>query len=180
MKRIYGAGVLFLLVALILAGCSTGTSAEDHMEKGAEFVKQEEYDKAIAEFEAALEQEPDNVAALTMLGVAYYSKFQFDEAISQYEEALEIAPQDPDIHSNLAAAYVQTGKLAKAQQEYQTAVDLQPDLAEAWFGLGVIHVQLGQNEEAIAAFTKFQEHDSGADSIATDLAKDYLEQLRGQ
>ena len=67
-----------------------------------------------------------------------------------------------------------------AEEHYQTAVERNPNLAEAHFGLGVVYSQLNRIEEAIKAFERFQELDTGQDLTATDLAKQYLEQLKGQ
>ena len=173
--------LVFLVVAGALAGCGEPKmTADEHFQKGNEYASAGDFENAIVEYEAVLELEPENVSAMTNLGVAYYNTGQLDQAIIQYQNALELAPDDADIHSNLAAAYVQTNQLDKAQGEYQRAVELKADLAEAWFGLGVVYIQLGQNDKAIEAFEKFIEYDKGTDQIATDQAQQYLEQLKGQ
>jgi superkiller protein 3 len=178
---------LGLVLALILGACGEppgsggeATTAEEHFQLGNQYTQEGRFEEAIAEYQAAIEANPDNVSAMTNLGVAYYNAGRLDEAVTQYQAALELAPNDADIHSNLAAAYVQQGKLDLALEQYQRAVDLDPSLAQAYFGLGVIYIELGQNEDAIAAFEQFQAHDSGSDSMATDLARQYLEQLRGE
>lgn len=180
-----------LLLTWALVGCGAESmSTEEHFKKGNEFAQAGEFDKAIAEYQAVLKADPNNVSALTNLGVVYYNAGDLDQAIAQYQKALQIAPNDADIHSNLAAAYVQKAQLGqgqpdqtlmdKALQEYQKAVELKPDLAEAHFGLGVIYVTLGENDKAIAAFEKFQQVDKGTDKIATEQAAQYLKQLKGQ
>jgi tetratricopeptide (TPR) repeat protein len=189
-----------LLFALTLAGCGTGTSTEDlessaetlssaeeHFIQGNELSQAGDFAQAAIEYGQALELDPDNVDVMTNLGVAYYNLGQLDRAIEQYTEAIKIAPNDADIRSNLAAAYVQkhqmggeSDQLDKALEEYQKAVELNPSLAQAFFGLGVVHVLLGQNDDAIKAFERFQELDTGQDPMATSNAEEYLRQLRGQ
>jgi tetratricopeptide (TPR) repeat protein len=176
-----------LLATFLLAACGGETeptevpvSVEEHFKKGNEFAQSGDFESAIVEYEAALELEPDNVSALTNLGVAYYSTGDLDGAIAQYNKAIEIAPEDADIYSNLAAAYVQKGQLDKALETYETAVKHNPDLAEAHFGLGVIHLQMGNADGAIEAFEKFQELDTGNDPTATEQAELYLQQLKGE
>lgn len=159
---------------------TTSEAVNEHFLRGNELAQEGRFEEAIAEYQAALETDPDSVSAMVNLGIAYYSMGQLDDAIKQYQQALEIAPNDADIHSNLGAAYVQQDNLEEGLQEYQTAVSLDPELAQAYFGLGVIYGGLGQNEDAIAAFEKFQELDEGQDPMATDLAQQYLEQLKGQ
>lgn len=169
-----------VLILLTLVACGDTTSTEEHFQKGNEAAQAGDFEQAVVEFEAVLEKEPENVSAMSNLGVVYYNLGSLDKAIEQYQKAIEIAPEDADIHSNLAAAYVQQDQLDEGLEEYQTAVDLNPQLAEAYFGLGVVYLQIGNADGAIQAFEKFQELDTGQDPTATALAKQYLEQLRGQ
>jgi Flp pilus assembly protein TadD len=183
MARLQKAGTLFsmaVLVALVLTTCGDTNSIEEHFEKGNEYAQAGEFDKAVTEFEAVLQEDSKNVSAMSNLGVGYYNLGRLDEAIEQYQKAVELAPEDADIHSNLAAAFVQKGQLDKALEQYQTAVTLNPELAEAHYGLGVVYRQIGKIDEAIGAFESFQELDTGTDPMASDLAKQFLEQLRGQ
>jgi Flp pilus assembly protein TadD len=174
-----------LCIVLALAAC--GSTAEDHFRQGNEFSQSGDFDKAVEEYQRALELEPENVDAMSNLGVAYYNLDQLAEAIEQYSKALELAPRDADIHSNLAAAHVQKyqqsgapAQLESALEEYTEAVELEPNLAEAHFGLGVVYLLLQRNDEAILAFARFQELDTGKDPTATENAAEYLKQLRGQ
>lgn len=183
-------GVLFLLLALALAACGASEptpaapvggdlTADEHFQRGNEYAQEGRFEEAIAEYQAVLAAQPDHVSAMANLGVAYYNDGQFEAAIAQYERALRIAPDEADIHSNLAANYVQVGELDAALQEYQKAVELQPDLSQAYFGLGVVCAELGEKAKAIEAFEEFRALDTGQDPVATDLAGQYLEQLRG-
>jgi tetratricopeptide (TPR) repeat protein len=155
-------------------------SAGDHFQRGNELIQAGELEGAASEYQQALELDPEYVDALANLGVVYYNLGQLDQAAEQYLKAIEVAPDDADIRSNLAAAYVQMGQLDSALEQYLKAVELSPDLAEAHFGLGVIYVQLGEKDEAIQAFERFQELDTGRDTMASSQAEQYLEQLKGQ
>lgn len=185
--------LLGLLIMMSLAACGAATPAKDpvlvkeYFERGNELSQTGEFEKAVDEYKKVLEIEPQDVDAMSNLGVAYYNLGQLDDAIGQYSKAIELAPDDADIHSNLAAAYVQQyqvsgtpDQLERALEEYQKAVKLKPDLPEAYFGLGVVYVLLQRNQDAIEAFVRFQELDTGKDSVATDNAMQYLKQLRGQ
>ncbi len=170
---------VIVVLALALSACANSTAAQEHFEKGNELAKAQQFEQAAVEFEAALDEDAKFISARINLGVAYYQLGRLDEAITQYQKAIELEPEDADIHSNLAAAYVQMDQLDEALQEYLIAVELNPELAEAYFGLGVVYAQSGQTDEAIQAIERFQELDTGADPTATDLAKQYLQQLKG-
>jgi len=184
------AGVLLLAFVLVLAGCgeplaaptptAEAPAAEDHFELGNQYAQSGQFDQAIAEYEAVLETDPENVSALANLGVVYYHTEQWDLAKAQYERALAVAPDDADLHSNLAAVHVQKNELDAALDEYLKAVELAPDLAPAHFGLGVVYLQLNQADKAIEAFEAFLELDSGQDAMASDQAQQYLDMLKGQ
>jgi Flp pilus assembly protein TadD len=144
-------------------------------------------EQAIETYTKALAIEPDNVDVMSNLGAAYYRFGQLDNAIEIYNRAMAIAPDDAGIRSNLAAAYFQkyepdgpTDYLDMALEQYNKAVELQPDLAEAYYGRGVVYLVLKRVDEAIAAFEKFQELDTGTDPDATLGAQEILDQLRGQ
>jgi Flp pilus assembly protein TadD len=189
-----------LLIALLVAACGQGAATQMSGTTGvplspssAEFVRGNElsqagkFQEAADEYLKALALDPENVDVLTNLGVAYYNLGKLDEAVEQYTKAVKLAPNDGDIRSNLAAAYVQKyqangdkDQLNQALQEYKKAVELKPDLAEAHFGLGVVYALLGQNQDAIQAFETFQKLDKGKDPLASENAKQYLQQLRGE
>jgi tetratricopeptide (TPR) repeat protein len=144
-------------------------------------------EQAIEAYTKALAIEPDNVDVMTNLGAAYYRFGQLDNAIEIYNKAIAIAPDDAGIRSNLAAAYFQkyqpegpTDYLDLALEQWDKALELQPDLAEAYYGRGAVFLVLKRADEAIAAFEKFQELDTGTDPDATLGAQQILNQLRGQ
>ena len=149
-------------------------SVEEHFQKGNDYIKNGQFDKAVAEFEAVLKADPERISALTNLGVAYYNVGRLDEAIAQYQKALEIGPDDADIHSNMAAAYVQKNDLVQGMAEYQKAIKINPELSQAHFGLAVVYLQQGQNDQASEELLKFQKYDDGMDPIATAQAYVYL------
>lgn len=177
--------LLVLLSLLALTGC--GPEVKGHFEKGNDYFEAMQFAEAAEEYEKALDLKPDNVDALSNLGVTYYRLGELDKAIEVYSRAITIAPKDADLYSNLAAAYVQkqgpdggTDNLATALEHYQKAIELAPDLAEAHYGAGAVYALLGRKEEAIQAFEKFQDLDEGTDPKATENAHAILQQLRGQ
>jgi len=180
---------LLLLVGLLgsLALTACGPEVKGHFEKGNEFFEAMQFAEAAEEYEKALELDADNVNVMTNLGVTYYRLGRLDEAIEIYTRAIAIAPEDADIRSNLAAAHVQqyepggaTDQLDMALEQYQKAIELAPDLAEAHYGAGAVYALLERFDEAIEAFERFQELDTGTDPKATENAYAILKQLRGQ
>ena len=59
-------------------------------------------DEAIADFEKALQMQPNDADAHTGLGNALLRKGALKEAIAHYSQALALAPNDPHSRNNLA------------------------------------------------------------------------------
>jgi tetratricopeptide (TPR) repeat protein len=110
---------------------------------------------AIAEYETALQLQPDFAEAHNNLGSAW-SKLpgRLPDAIAQYEEAIRLDPKNAEAHLNLGNAWTKTpGRLADAAAEYREALRLNPDSAEAHNNLGIAwSKQPGRTNEAIAEY----------------------------
>ncbi len=115
------------------------------------------YDQAIAEFEAALQLQPDYFYALNNLGNIYGKKKQYGKAIRYFQKALEQKPDYPPAYYNLAKALHLTGRPAKAMDAYRTALRFNPHFEQARFNLANLALQLGRVDEAIEHFQKFLE-----------------------
>jgi tetratricopeptide (TPR) repeat protein len=110
---------------------------------------------AIAEYETALQIEPDFVEAHNNLANDLARlPGRLPEAIVEYQAALRIQPGRAAVHYNLANALAQTpGRLPEAIAEYQAALRLRPDYAEAHSGLANALAQTpGRLPEAIAEY----------------------------
>ena len=96
---------------------------------------QQDYDKAIADFEQAIELNPRYVEAYAVRGNAYDNNGEFDKAISSYGEALALDLED-DQHALLlfdrGQAYARHGDkdLAIADLEQALELGLPPVVAE--------------------------------------------------
>jgi hypothetical protein len=80
-------------------------------------------------FEHAVDADPGNYMAYTMLGDLRQSQSEAEQAVQLYSSALHCAPDDAhaaDIHLRLGRAFEREGKLAEAQNEYQAAHKLNP------------------------------------------------------
>lgn len=96
-----------------------------------------------------LRSDPDNPAALNLLGVACSQQGRKDEGAQFLLRAVALQPNAADFHSNLAMVYVESGRLDGAIASAQRAVALQPAHIEAMNILGNALRQLGRNAEAL-------------------------------
>ncbi len=95
-----------------------------------------------------LKRNPENVPALSMLGIAYLNEGQYDKARVCFEREIALKPQMDTAHLNLGTVHKRQGRLALAEKEYRAALALSPRFAEAASNLA--QVLLDQNRRAEA------------------------------
>ncbi len=113
----------------------------------------EEYDKAIIEYEKALAIR-EHPKTLSNLGAAYRKLGQYDKAIATYQRALAINPDSKDAHLGLGIIYAELKKLPQAEAEYRRAAELDPTYEEAFTNLGVALFGQGKTQEAVQAYRR--------------------------
>ncbi len=111
-------------------------------------------DRAIAEYQKALELNPGSYEAHTSLGVALAGHGQTDEAMAHYRKALEINPNYAKANNNLGVALAARREFDEAIKHYQKALANEPDYAEAHYNLGLALGRRGQFDEAIPHYRK--------------------------
>jgi superkiller protein 3 len=120
--------ILGVLVALLLAGHGHAavTEAVKRNNVGADFLKQNQLEEAIAEFRRAVEVDPSYVAAHFNLAYAYERAQRFDEAIAQYKQALQLEPNNVFGLNNLGVLYTNKGQYEEAIRVLEQAAQIEP------------------------------------------------------
>ncbi len=92
-------------------------------------------DEAVAEYERALDRNPNHVGALNNLGVALARQGRFAPATRRLERAVAVDPDHADAHVNLGALLLAQGAREPARQAFSMALELDPGHAGAADGL---------------------------------------------
>ena len=103
---------------------------------------------------AALQQTPDEVDALHLLGVLRHQQGRHAEAVELLRRAVALRPRFAGAHLNLGNAWKALRQYDEAQASYRAALAAQPDFAHAHFNLANTLVTLEQHEEAIHHFER--------------------------
>jgi tetratricopeptide (TPR) repeat protein len=169
------------------------------MSQGHSAAWDQQWEKAAASYQAALEEFPDNPKALTSLGLALFELKQFEEALKVYLEAEMLTPNDPmplekvgqisesmgdtstAIDSFLKAAelYVKAQDADKAMQIWLRITQLDPNHIPARSYLAMVHERLGHAQQAVTeylAIASLFQH-SGDPDQAADMVKRALHLL---
>lgn len=91
-------------------------------------------------YRAVLQEQPNHIDALHLLGVVRMERGQFAEAVDSISRAIAVDAAVMDFHFNLGCALQKLGRLAEAQSALRQAVALRPDSAAAHNALGNLHL----------------------------------------
>ena len=139
----------------------TGENDVAHNNLGFLFLRRGELDKAISQFQAALNIRSRNTethyslgAALIQnnLGNALARKQLWDEAIDHLQEAVRLRPDYADAYFNLGSVLFQQGRIDQAIAQWQKALAIRPTDAEAHRSLASALRKEGKLKEAIAEY----------------------------
>lgn len=107
----------------------------------------------VAELQARMEAEPDDVAGWMLLGRSYRSLQRFDESLAAFSRARELAPNDPGIIVEVAEAMIFAAGPGNMNPEVprllEAALSLEPQLQKALWLSGMVAMQGGNDLEAI-------------------------------
>jgi tetratricopeptide (TPR) repeat protein len=105
-------------------------------------------------YQQALSREPQNAAALHLLGVALSQMGRKPESVEYITRAIAINPNVPDFHVNLALVYIELGNPVKAVPHCQRALQLNPNHPDAYNHMGVALGQLNRIDQAVLYLRK--------------------------
>jgi tetratricopeptide (TPR) repeat protein len=123
-------------------------------EQGLLYSFAEQYAKAIASYDKALEFKPDDHEAWYYRGNTLRNLGRLEDAIASYDKALEIKPDLHEAWYNRGNALGNLGRLEEEIASYDKALEIKPDYHEAWYNRGNALDDLGKFEEAIASYDK--------------------------
>jgi serine/threonine-protein kinase len=126
-----------------------------------DFLKPGSIENAIAEFNHALEVDPNYALAYSGLGEAYWREYDLtrnsdwvSRAKSNCERAVRLRKEEAAGYNCLGTVYNGTGAYEKAAQEYQEAAVLQPTDDRAYQGLALAYERLSKPGEAEQTFRR--------------------------
>ena len=127
------AATAFLMIALVLSGCSRSPEAKKarYLERGDRYFKQEQYREAILEYRNALRIDQKNPIATRQIGFAHYQLGQLGLAFRFLQAAQELEPDNADVRLKLAGIYLLGGRPDDATAQVDEILKKEPNNLEA-------------------------------------------------
>jgi tetratricopeptide (TPR) repeat protein len=135
----------------------------------------EDYDQAIAEYNMAIQHDPDYQEAFMGRGLAYAANGKYDQAIKSYNHAVELNALDAEIYYNRGLAYYNKGDASHAIADFGMALHLNPQDAVACYNRGLVYLENGLYDNAIADYDRAIELDPQDADIYHDRVLPILE-----
>ncbi|GAW91820.1 tetratricopeptide repeat protein [Calderihabitans maritimus] len=113
------------------------------------YLRNGEYNKAVAEYQKAINLDSQHFPAYFNLGLAYMQVEKWDLALDAFDRAILIQPRSYAPYLNKGIIYNHIGEYEKAIEELKKAYELNRGQAEIVYNIGYAYEKLGNIEEAI-------------------------------
>ena len=134
--------------------------------------------EAIAEYQRALADHPDEGGVYALLGGGNMALSQYAEARAAYRRAVELGVETAGAFYDLGVISEQEGKLEAARSYFHQALLKNAAHADSYHRLGAVTAKLGHEEQAATYYLEAIKRDPGHAGAHYSLAQLYLKQGR--
>ncbi len=125
-------------------------SAQYHLFAGKYYLNREEYEPAMAEFEAAAKQDPKLPFVHFNLGLVHMKKQEYAQAREEFQRDLAVEPDMALNYEEIGNSYWLTQEDANAEKSYREALRRDPRLVNSMLGLAKIYQKQQKYPAALA------------------------------
>jgi tetratricopeptide (TPR) repeat protein len=128
--------------------------AAAHICLGTRYRETGAYEKAVVEFNKALESEPTSDDAYRGLAAAYERLGRFEDAEKTFQRAINLRPQYWAGYSWLGAFYAGRTRYPDSARMFARVIELAPENVRGYRNLGGVYIEMGRYLEAIAVLER--------------------------
>jgi Tfp pilus assembly protein PilF len=126
--------------------------AQVYATQGQVLAKSGKTEEALAEFNHAIELDPNNAQALYGRGLLYQDEKQHQLAIDDFTAAYGLKPQQAEPLLGRAVSYLALDKFKEAAADLDEAVQADPQNALIWTTRGQVYERLGDKAKAAESY----------------------------
>jgi Tfp pilus assembly protein PilF len=120
----------------------------NHFALGLYYQRIADYDNALAQYRALLEQNDASAEGHNNLGLLLLDRQQLDDAVRQFERAVAIDPRHVTAHNNLGVVFMRLNRPDSAAAEFRIAMTMQPRNVESIVNLALVQKAAGRTADA--------------------------------
>lgn len=135
-----------------IAGCTVAIGsgklsneyiAITYLSRGTIFLQQEDYARAMADFNKSIQTDPKLALAFTTRGDVYFLQKNYTRAMADYDKAIHLNPGHATTFGNRGQTYFMQKRYVRALADLDEAVRLDPeDAADALYARGLVKMKL--------------------------------------
>lgn|SRR5574341_378272 len=147
----------FILVNSNLYNLDQGSFAQSYFGLGNIYLKKGDFEKALPEYQTALEKNPSLPRAHLNRGVILFRMRNYAEAEKEFLEELKVNPQEEKAYNNLSVLYRLQGRSNPAIESAQAAIGLRPNYGFAYLNLSAAYQaqeKINQAESVLVQATR--------------------------
>ncbi|MDP4268227.1 MAG: tetratricopeptide repeat protein [Bacteroidota bacterium] len=129
-------------------------TAEDFFEKGNKYSVKGDLDKAIENYDKAIELDPTDGILYFGRGNAWYKKGEFEKAIEDYNSVIKYKPEFAGAYNNRGNSYLRINDNDKAIEDYHNALRINPNEAETYNNIGICYGKKGEYDKSIKNYNE--------------------------
>ncbi len=107
---------------------------------------------AYAIYQQAVHSDPQNAAALSLLGAACINLKKWDEAARHLRDAIQIEPNHVSAYDNLGVLYAKQGRFAEAVECFRRAASISPNNPQTHLNLAAALQRAGDTSGALDSY----------------------------
>ena len=123
-------------------------STDTYIALGTMYYEKSDFNKAIQNYELAIELNPGFYEGFLSLGVVYFQQNELNKSISALKRAIDINPKSYKPYFILGEISTIKNNYDVAQIFYEKSINCNPDYAEAYLSLSKLYLMKGENEKA--------------------------------
>ena len=131
-----------------------GKNPAFYCERGSAYLNGGEVDKALADFNKAVELNPGLALAYCNRGSVYISKNEYDKALSDLNKAIELVPDFSMAYNNRGMVYKKRGEYEKALSDYNKAIELDHENVVFYNNRAQAYEEKGEYDKSISDSNK--------------------------
>lgn len=128
-----------------------------HFLLGNNYFGQQEYAKAVSEYQKSVEVAPEFAPAYNLLGYAYRQSGRFEDAEKAFKKYIELIPDDPNPYDSYAELLMKTGRFDESIAMYRKALQTDPQFSPSYIGIASNLMYQGKHDAARAEAWKLHQ-----------------------
>ena len=128
-----------------------------HFLLGGNYFGQQDYERAIREYQSSVETAPDFAPAYNLLGYAYRQAGRFEDSEKAFKKYIELIPNDPNPYDSYAELLMKMGRFDESIAMYRKALKTDANFSPSYIGIASNLMYQGKHEAARAEAWKLHE-----------------------